>query len=471
MHKTTSDAAILSITLDRSSSQSLQSQLTESLRGLVHEQRLRSGDRLPASRTLAGELGVSRVTISAVFDQLTAEGYLEARRGSGVYVATDLPDLPIANKPVTGQARQRPKEMQPFKPFETGTPDLRLFPHRAWSRLYDHTWRLPEPALIARQDPLGWEPLRAAIAGHLRDWRGIECSPEQIVITSGLTDAVELISATILNTGNTVLIEEPGHQLLKNAFTRCGIDTRSVPTDDYGFTLDNTRNTQAAKAIVVTPSRQFPLGMTMPLARRLQLLSWAADSAGYIIEDDYDGEFRFHGQPLPAMMSMDKSEKVIYVGSFSKVLMPSLRLGFAVFPQTLITQVEKNLQQTGPRSSLIAQPVLARFISEGHFATHIRRMRRIYAERHKTLVTAINESGSGKLTAVKSQGGMHLIAEINTQRSDIEASARAKAAGISTLPLSSYYADKPKRQGLVLGYAGFEETELQQSATTLLNAL
>ncbi|WP_416898974.1 MAG: PLP-dependent aminotransferase family protein [Minwuia sp.] len=474
MNKSTSQAAILSVALERNARQPLQAQLAQTLRDLVHGSRLRPGDRLPSSRGLAEELAVSRVTVTTAYDQLIAEGYLEGRRGSGVYVAADLPDLPAPDAPDSGGAEAPDLALpEPDRPFQISVPDLREFPFRDWARLSDQIWRAPEPALLTRPDPLGWPPLRAAIAGHLRDWRGLDCKPGQIVITSGLAETLELIARAVLPPGGRVAVEEPGHGPLRTVLTRAGLEVAPVPVDEQGFDID--RAPPGTAAAVVTPSRQFPLGMILPLARRLRLLAWARETGGTILEDDFDGEYRYRGQPLPAVMSLDDGDRVLYVGSFSKVLFPALRLAFAVLPEPLAPQVEAVIRSAGPKASLMPQPVLARFIETGGFATHIRRMRRLYATRQKALTEAIARHAPDLFEAEAEPGGMHLVVRpgpaLAGRMSDREAVRIAESAGIAARPLSAFFAGPPDREGFILGYAAFGEAELDAAVRCWAEAL
>ena len=478
MNQSTSSAALLSISLDRNLKEPLHAQLAGHFRRLILSRRLESSERLPSSRMLAEELSVSRVTVTTAFDQLISEGYAEGRHGSGVYVAADLPDYTFSKDVGTDDAggEDRLPVPEPALPFETSAPDLGSFPHREWARLIDQVWRSPEPALLAKPAPFGWGPLREAIAFHLSDWRGVKCTPSQIVITSGLVDAVELIAKAALAAGDTIMLEEPGHHVLRNALSANGLLCRPVPVDDSGFDVQaGTKGRSKARAIVVTPSRQFPLGMTLPLARRLELLEWAGHTNGLIIEDDFDSEYRYVGQPLPALMSLDDKECVIYVGSFSKVLIPSLRLGFVVLPKRLIADARDVMRATGPRASLLAQPPLQRFMESGGFATHIRRMRRLYAQRQRALVATLNGDAEGLLNVEPASGGMHVVAGLapglSRRMTDVEAVQRAKAAGVVVTALSAYFAGKPTRQGLVLGFAGFDERSIRSSASRLAKVL
>ena len=466
MNKTNPNAAILSISLSKSSDISLQSQLAQAIRVLLHEGKLRSGDKLPSSRSFAQELSVSRVTITAVLDQLVSEGYLEGRRGSGVFVSTDLPDIPITATRLPEDSIFDVRASRRVRPFDTASPDLGEFPHREWAKLFETIWRRPEDDLLNGVHTLGWGPLRVAISDHLRDWRGIHCDPSQIIITAGLVEALELLCQAALGPDSHVLIEEPGHQVIRRVLMARGLDCHSVRVDDQGF---NPAAIQAGirqyRAAILTPSRHFPLGMTLPLARRLQMLNWADNEDAYVIEDDFDGEFRFHGQPVPAMMSLDQRGRVIYIGSFSKVMFPGLRLGFMVLPTALVDPISQALASTGPKAALVSQPVLARFMSDGGFATHIRRMRRLYAERQKAVVAAVRDHADGILEVDPESGGMHLVARLGTQIAtrvtDVEAARRAASAGISARALSEFFAGPADQQGLVLGYSAFPADVLE----------
>ncbi|MDA0317857.1 MAG: PLP-dependent aminotransferase family protein [Proteobacteria bacterium] len=476
MNKTNPNAAILSISLSKSSDISLQSQLAQAIRALVHEGKLRSGDKLPSSRSFAQELSVSRVTITAVLDQLVSEGYLEGRRGSGVFVSTDLPDIPIAATRKPQASAFEPRPPRHVRPFDTASPDLGEFPHREWAKLFELVWRRPVDDLLNGVHALGWGPLRVAISEHLRDWRGIHCDPSQIVVTSGLAEALELICQAVLESGDHILMEEPGHQVIRRVLKAIGLNCHSARVDDQGFNPDAIqRGPRQYRAAILTPSRHFPLGMTLPLARRLQMLNWADNEDAYVIEDDFDGEFRFHGQPLPAMMNLDKRGRVIYVGSFSKVMFPGLRLGFMVLPPALVAPVSEALALTGPKAALIAQPVLARFMSGGGFATHIRRMRRLYAERQKAVVAAVRDHADGILEVDPESGGMHLVARLGTQIatrvSDVEAARRAASAGISARALSEFFAGPADQQGLVLGYSAFPADVLETAVKRLSDTI
>lgn len=480
MNKTTFDASMLAFALDRTLAEPLQVQLAGHLRRLILAGRAAAGARLPSSRALADELSVSRVTVVAAMEQLVSEGYAEARRGSGLFVSGDLPEnllqiAPVVEPPHLPQSACLAKPL-PVRPFQAGAPDPALFPHREWARLLDTIWRRPEPELLANADPLGWAPLRVAIAEHLNLWRGIVCSPHQVIITSGAVEAVNLLARAVFRPGNRILIEEPGYRAMRRALELNGLHCLPVPVDAQGFDTASLNCGEApAKGVAVTPSRHYPLGATLPLSRRLELLDWARRTGGVVIEDDFDSEYRYQGRPLPALMSLDDDECVVYVGSFSKVLSSSLRLGFIVVPDSIRSGVSRLLAETGTGAALTAQPVLARFMAEGGFAAHIRRMRRIYAGRQSGMLAAAAAHLDGLLNIRPAAAGMHLVAElapdVAMRMNDTDAAARAAGAAITVQPLSSFYAGTPLRQGLVMGFAGFEEAAIEAGAERLGRAL
>lgn len=464
------EAALASISLDRADREPLHRQLAAELKRLILAQTIAPGARLPSSRIYAEELGVSRATVVAAVDELVAEGYAEGRHGSGVFVAPDLPDhvLRAAQQvaPATETALPRPDDVRPFQP---AAPELALFPHEIWAKLMLKTWRNPVRELLASPDPLGWAPLRLAIADHLRAFRGMRCAPEQVVITSGAGEALELLGQSILKRGDKIIIEEPGYVLIRRTFTELGFTTAPIPVDADG--LDIARGPKDARAAVVTPARHYPLGMTMPLARRLALLDWARQHGTWIIEDDYDSEYRYHGKPLPALMGVDDAGVVISLGSFSKTMLPGLRIGYLVVPHTLINDMSAVMRERGARVSLFLQPVLADFMRLGHYAIHIRRMRRLYTKRQAALRDAIQRHAQGVLATTPEPAGMHLICTLENGMDDREASRRAAATGLLAPALSDYFAGKPFRRGLVLGYAGFDEAVIDASIRKLADAL
>jgi GntR family transcriptional regulator/MocR family aminotransferase len=475
-------AAIAALSVDRQLRQPLQHQIVRQIRQFILSGRLRHGARLPSTRGLAHELGVSRITVTLAYDQLSSEGYLEARRGSGMYVCSTLPDEVLqwtrkdADRTRRPSVPSRDEEFapRPHRPFQVGAIDPELFPHATWSRLLGRAWRNPMSSLTGDPDSFGWRRLRNAIARHLAEWRGMDCDSAQIVVTSGTADALDIVAHCAFAAGDTVLVEEPGYAPMRFGLAKNGLGVSPVRIDDGGFDLEAAGPRLRAKGAVLTPSRQFPLGATLTLTRRLRLLDWVARTGGYLIEDDFDSEYRYRGAPLPALMSLDRNERVIYLGTFSKILSPTLRIGFMVLPTPLLDKVRAYLRLRGVAASLVAQPALAEFILSGDLAIHIRRTRRLYAQRQEALISAAGRL-DGLLELVPSTAGMHLVADLapplRKRLTDRVATGLASKAGLVVRPLADYFAGRPDRSALLLGFAGFSEGDLARSVPILADAL
>ena len=477
--------AVLALSLDRDLAEPLHIQLGRQLRELILAGRIGRGARLPSSRALALELGISRATSVLAYDQLASEGYIEGRRGSGMFVSPSLPEhvLQVASdgaRPATAPTPPRPNRPdEPASPdaglpFQIGPLDAALFPHAEWARLLHRVWRRPQAGLLGAPDPFGWIDLRRAIAGHLEAWRGITCDAGQIVVTSGTADATDVLARIAFGPGSSVLVEEPGYPALRYALRGLGIGTVPVAVDGDGMDLQRAPRVPHLRGAVVTPSRQFPLGATLPLARRLALLDWAFAVGAYVVEDDFDSEYRYEGTPLPALMSLDRQGRAIYIGSFSKVLSPSLRLGFIVLPPQLVAPAREHLRRRGLAASLIAQPALAELIRSGEYARHIRRTRRIYARR-MAAVMAEAPRLRGLLDLAPATAGMHIIADLAPRlaahHDDRAVVARLADAGIRTQALADSFAGEPTRAALLIGFAGFSEVQLGAAARRLATCL
>ncbi len=457
-------SSLLGLSLARGGALPLHVQLAAALRRFILAGQAPPGTRLPPSRLLAQELSVSRATVLAALDQLTAEGYLRGRRGAGLYVARDLPHLAPPVAAADGPAPDGPLALSPFHP---GLPDMRAFPHAAWARHLDAAWRNPDPGLLGTPDRFGWPPLRAAIAAHLAAWRGIACSAGQIIVTSGANETLGLI-AGLLRPGQGVHVEEPCHAPARARLQAAGLRCLPVAVDADG--LDPAGLLPDAAALLVTPSRQYPLGMTLPVGRRLALLDWAARADALVIEDDYDSEFRFTGQPLPALASLDQGQRTIYVGSFSKLLSPTLRLGYMVVPPRFLGRLHGGIGWVGTQASLVPQPALAAFMASGEFATHLRRMRRLYAQRQAVLLAEVQAKLQGWLVPRVEPSGMHFICDSGPRLAgvpDTLIAAEARQAGLTLYPLSPYFHEAAPRQGFLLGFAAFGDDALRESAARL----
>lgn len=466
------------IGIDRTDREPIQSQIARQIRSLVLSGRLRPQSRLPSTRALAEELAVARATVVEAYDQLLSEGYVETRSGSGTRVAAELPEAllatgtaPAARPRRAAQGEAVPKRAA-ARPFRAGLVDWDHFPHDAWGKLLGRYWRNPPVTLVEHSDPFGWMALREAIARHLYEWRGISCEAGRVVITAGGMDAFDLVSRAVLRAGDRVWIEDPGYPTARRVFSLGGAEAVPVPVDAEGLVVEKGRiAAPRARAAFVTPARQYPTGVTMPLGRRLELLDWAGEAQAIVIEDDYDSEYRYVGRPLPALMSLDRTARVIYSGTFSKVFSPILRLGFMVVPEELVARFREERVGFGAPPSLLAQPALAAFMTSGDFAIHIRRMRRIYASRRAALIEALRPGEPHLFTIDAAPSGLMLLLRLPDQSNDTAIAARLAEAGIDVQTLSSHSARRAKPQGLLLSFAGFSERDLRRSATDLIRRL
>ncbi len=470
------DAGWLAVALDRREREPLQVQLYATIRGRIVSGLAQPGSALPASRAFAAELGVSRSTVVGAYEQLTAEGYVHGRRGAGVFVSP-LPDPQLTvetsiGSPAVVSAGPAPSSIRPFRP---GAPDLRLFPHKRWSRMLVRACTTEGAALWANDDPLGALSLRRAIAGHLAEWRGVRVDPDAIVITAGAAGALELALDAFTAPGDHVAVENPGYPLLPELVRSRNRIVETAAVDREGVSLESLQSMAPVRMVIATPSHQFPLGGALSIGRRQALLRWAEQSGAIVVEDDYDSEFRYVGRPLPALAAIGGAP-VLYVGTFSKVFWTGLRIGFLAAPGSLARPLREAAGRSGPRASVLPQEPLAEFISSGEFARHLRRMRRIYGERLRFLRGLITELfGPDLLVADERAAGMHLLARLGPalagRMNAAEAAARAQAAGVSVAPLSRYYSATPVQDGLVLGFAAYTEAEMRQAAQRLRQAL
>ena len=462
------------IGIDRRDREPIQSQIARQVRALVLSGRLKPQAKLPSTRALSEELTVARATVIEAYEQLLSEGYLETRSGSGTRVASELPEalLTSPNPAIAGKAPVRESRREPALPFRSGLVDWENFPHDDWGRRLGRFWRNPPIALLEHNDAFGWMPLRRAIASHLYEWRGISCEAGQVIVTAGGMDAFDLINRAALAQGGKVWMEEPGYPTARRVFSLGGVVPIAVPVDAEGLMVAKGRErAPEARAAFVTPARQYPTGVTMALARRLELLDWAAETGAIVIEDDYDSEYRYVGRPLPALMSLDQNARVIYSGTFSKVFSPILRLGFIVVPPALTARFLEERLKHGAPPSLMAQPALAEFMDAGAFAVHIRRMRRIYAARRAALIQAL-KPGDGQLFVIDAPpSGLSLLLRLAAGCDDEALARYLSAAGIDVTPLSGHFAGRLRQPGLMLSFAGFAEKDLRRAAALLIEDL
>ncbi|MCP5370645.1 MAG: PLP-dependent aminotransferase family protein [Hyphomicrobiales bacterium] len=476
MAKTAFDSTVTGLALDPGAAQPLFRQLQDGLRRAVLEGRLAAGARLPSTRTLAADLGVSRNTVVAAYEQLVAEGYLEGMTGSGTRVSAALPDAFLdagAPEPAAAhgdgglaavQAEAAPGRAVPFAP---GMPALDAFPHDLWRRLANRVWRRADPALFGYGEPAGLWPLRQAVAAYLSSARGVRCGPGQVIVVSGSQQALDLSVRLLLRPGAAVLFEDPGYLGARGVFDQAAAELVPVPVDAQGMDVAAGLAARPDAAMAyVTPSCQYPLGGVLSLERRLELLDWARRRGAWIVEDDYNSEYRYAGRPLPALQGLDEAGRVIYMGSFSKVLFPALRLGYLVLPPDLVARFRVARRLTDGAAPALTQAALAEFMAQGHFGAHLRRMRKLYLERRDTLTAALAASGL-PLDWTVPESGMHLVARLAAGRDDKALSGAAAGAGIAAPPLSVHYAAPPRRGGLLLGFAGFAPAALAAAVAGL----
>jgi GntR family transcriptional regulator/MocR family aminotransferase len=495
--RTTSTSPIIAlIPLDEQSSEPLHAQIYRHVRELIRSQRLAPGVRLPSTRTLAQELDVSRTTVLTAFASLLAEGYIAGRTGSGTFVASSIPDrsLSVAGDGAVGApatstntntrlshrghlvANTDTTWARPNSPraraFRLGYPALDAFPVQLWSRLVARRWRNPPASLFWYGDPRGYRPLREAIAGYLGTARGVRCDPDQVIIVSGSQQALALAVHILMDEGDTAWLEEPGYLGARSALMAAGARIAPVPIDAEGIDIAaGLRLAADPRLIYVTPSHQFPLGPSMSATRRSALLALARRTGAWVVEDDFDAEFRYAGRPLRALQGMDDDGRVIYVGTFSKVLIPSMRHAYMVVPPALVDVFASARVITGLHAPTFDQAVLADFIDGGHFTRHIRRMRTLYHERQEALVAAAAQELDDVLEIGASPAGMHLVGRLRGTMSEQEATARAAAVDVVVQPLSSFYIGTPPVRALVLGYSGIRPSLIWRGARMLGAAL
>jgi GntR family transcriptional regulator/MocR family aminotransferase len=492
MIKRAGGALLLSIEIDRSAPGTVSHQLYSAMRDIIHAGGMHIGERLPASRTLARELRISRTTVINVFEILTSEGLIESRTGAGTFVskvwmATRPPETEVVEPLDAEQPIQKPHlsgvitraldefvDRLPHKTqaFTTALPAFDAFPSALWAKCVTRSWRSNHQANMGYADPRGHFPLRQAIASHLLSNRGIKCEAEQIFIVSGAQQAFHMIGTVVLDPEDLVWFENPGAIGASNSLIASGATLIPVPVDQDGLVVEyGLRRAPNFRLAFVTPSHQHPLGVSMSVERRFALLNAAKNANAFIIEDDYDGEFRYSGHPPPTLKSIDTLGRVIYVGTFSKTLFPALRLGFFLAPAPLVdvfNRVSKALLQ-GVASS--HQAVVADFMQEGHFATHIRRMREIYAERHQILCDATQERLSGLLDIVPTDTGLHTIGRIPQNLDEVEIATAALEKNIVVTPIKRYCIAPTDQKGLVLGFSGIPPSEIIDGVKTLSEVL
>jgi len=479
------------IAVDRKMAKPLHRQIFDAYRTAIVSRNLFAGQQIPSTRALATELHISRIPVLNAYSQLLAEGYFETRTGAGTFVCSSLPDrmtacenttvisagTPSGPRPVSRRSTLLPR----FNPapwlfgrgaFSVGQPAIDYFPLQAWSRLVARHCRDVRATSLHFSNPLGSEDFRTTIANYLRTVRAVNCEPSQIMVVSGSQQALDISARVLLDPGDRVWLEEPGYRLTQQVLGLAGCHVVPVPVDEEGLDVSaGIKVCRRARAAYVTPSHQYPLGVTMSASRRLQLLEWAQSSHAWVIEDDYDSEYRYEDMPIASLQGLDRSSRVIYIGTFSKTLFPSLRLGYMVIPNDLVDRFVAVRLAMDMYPGHLYQAVLRDFIAEGHFARHIRRTRMLYSERRRVLIGAIAEEFGSLLQVFGAEAGMHLVAAARRAFNDREIAARAANQNLWLWPLSPCYLGKTSRKGFVLGFGSTPTRAIPQAVHQLRRVL
>ncbi|HEV3331726.1 MAG TPA: PLP-dependent aminotransferase family protein [Bryobacteraceae bacterium] len=489
MRKKPLGAAAPLIAVDRRGEKPLHRQIYDAFRTMILERRLQPGQQIPSTRALADDLRISRIPVLSAYAQLLAEGYIESRSGAGTFVTNSLSDqflsarpavVSVAKHPASG-AISRASRLLPVEgtewfrgsgAFSVGQIAYDHFPFRVWSDLVTYHARRVRASSMNYSDPMGSEDFREVIATYLRTARAVNCDASQIMVVSGSQHALDLSARVLLDPDTPVWVEEPGYEFLRHTLTMSGCRLVPVPVDGEG--LDVTAGIKLcrdARVAYVTPSHQYPLGATMSVGRRLQLLEWAHSCDSWIVEDDYDSEYRYESMPVASMQGLDPGSRVIYIGTFSKTLFPSLRLGYIVIPPALVSRFQAVRQSNDLCPSHLYQAALADFISAGHFARHIRKTRQLYAERRNALAQALRKEFGSEIEILGAEAGMHLVVTLPPGMSDRTISARAAQEQLWLWPLSAAYAGKNVRQGFILGFGGTKADEMSHQVRRLRKAM
>ncbi|WP_449305206.1 MocR-like pyridoxine biosynthesis transcription factor PdxR [Paraburkholderia silvatlantica] len=458
--------------------------------------RLAPGARLPSSRTLAGDLGVARNTVLHVYDQLGAEGYVISTTGSGTYVADTRPDSAAVSTPTPasapadedddasgasprGDMSMRGQRLideagvsaRQWGAFMPGVPDVAEFPARTWSRLQARLWKSANHGLLTYAPGGGYRPLRRALSDYLRVARSVRCTPDQIIITTGIHQSIDLAVRLLADHGDTAWVEEPCYWGARSVLQSSGLKLAPIPVDDEGLNPREQDLRDPPRIALVTPSHQYPLGMVMSLARRRTLLEYARQHKVWIVEDDYDSEFRYGSRPLASLQGLDESDRVIYVGSLGKLLFPGLRIGYMVVPERLAATFRTGVAELYREGQLMQQAVLAEFIMDGYLTSHVRRMRTLYGERRQLLIDAVTRHFGDALPVMGDEAGLHFVLGLPDHADDRAVAAAAYDAGVIVRPLAAYYSVRQARKGLLTGYACVPHEEIEPAFATLARVI
>ena len=495
MSKSSPDIIIPGLVIDKKIKKAAYKQLYEKLQSLIINGQLRPNERLPSSRTLAEDLRISRNIVMLAYEQLALEGYISSAVGTGSYVAGNIEEIFVHpklkaqknsipkkaeqkntvrfNYPLSDNFIKRESSMSSIIPFENPVPAFDEFPYKSWVKCAYKVFRGFEFLHLGYDDPKGHYALRESIATYLRTNRALQCEPGQIVITVGTQQALNLIADILLKPNDFFWMEDPGYGNAKGAFMKKGAKPCFVPITKQGMDVEwAIKNCPKAAAVYVTPSHQFPLGGTLPVSKRMQLLNWAGKANMWVIEDDYDSEFRYSKKPIPSLQGLDQHKKVIYLGTFSKVLFPALRIGYMVLPSVEMADSFAQAKAFSDRqNSITDQAIVQQFMEEGYFYTHLRKMRFLYKKRQDHLVNIIEKYGKDVMRVEKQNSGMHLVGWLHEKIDDQDLTAYLEKAKVTVTPLSFYYGKFKAKPGLLLGYTGFNEKKLKEGALIMIEAI
>jgi GntR family transcriptional regulator/MocR family aminotransferase len=473
---------VIHLSVDRDDPEPAYRQVYLRLRAAILAGELPPGARLPATRDLARAAGVARVTIVQAYRQLEAEGFIESRVGAGTHVtaglaATAADDQPPAFRPQltawgrraveVGRSARSAEAARPEIDFGLGRSFAELFPYDVWRRLLARYLSTDDAMLSRYGSPAGFFPLRQAVADYLGRARGVRCAAEQVVIVSGAQQALDILARLVLNPGDEVIVETPGYRDAFTLFQLHGARLVGLPVDDHGLPVDRIPDDSRARLAFVTPTHQFPKGGTMPLARRLALLAWARQRGSLVVEDDYDGDLRYEGHSLAALQGVDADGRVVYLGTFSKVLFPALRLGYLVLPPPLVTPFVRAKDLVDRGAPTLTQAAVADFLAEGHFERHLRHLRRLYGERRAALVAALAERLGGRVQFSAVAAGLHVMLFPEPRVDEARLVGAAAERGVRVNPGALYHLERPAPPSLLLGFSGLNADEIAEGVRRL----
>jgi GntR family transcriptional regulator/MocR family aminotransferase len=470
------------LTVDRNGRLPLYRQIIKQIKAQVLCGELESGGQLPSSRQLAHDLGVARITVTQAYEQLQLEGYVVSRPGAGMFVAEDLPLLdekrPFSptlsewgHRVLTAAPTDTPSGTRPAIDFGISRSFAQIFPYDVWRRLLARYLSTDDAMLSRYGSVAGFLPLRQALADYLARYRGINSTPEQVVIVSGAQQVLDILARLLLKPGDEVLVETPGFVVAFNLFRAYGAQLTALPVDYDGFPVEKIPAQNSARLAFVTPTHQFPRGGTMSLPRRLRLLQWAQQRDGLIIEDDYDGDLRYNGRPQSALQGLDSDGRVVYLGTFSKVLFPALRLAYVVLPPVLVEPFVQAKALIGRGAPTLTQAAIADFITEGYFERHLSQLRQVYGHRRQALVSAIEQFMPGQVHYAEVAAGLHVMLSLAEGIDETAVIQQAAAQDVGVHPGAPYHLQQPAPPSILLGFSGLSEPEIQEGIHRLAQVI